>query len=164
MIAVPGHEPKSRFAAMSVEAANDIAALSSVDLLVVEADGSKLRPFKAPAEHEPVIPSSATHVCVVVGAGVLDAPLDEEHVHRPERVRAIAGDAEVVTPEVIAAVMASPRGGRRGVEARGYTVVVNQADTHLDAARRTASAVRAAGVGQVLVTSLRADDPVLDAG
>src|SRR5262249_25524361 len=49
--------------------------------LVNEADGSRMRPFKAPAGHEPVIPSATTLVVPVVGADVFGQPLDAEHVH-----------------------------------------------------------------------------------
>ena len=55
--------------------------------LLNEADGSRRRPFKAPARHEPAIPPETTLVVPVVGADVFGAPLDAEHVHRPELVR-----------------------------------------------------------------------------
>ncbi len=160
VIAVPGHEPKARFAAMNIETVEAMARIESLGLLALEADGSRLRAFKAPGEHEPVIPPSATHVCVVVGLAALGAPLDDEHVHRPERVRAIVGDEPVVTDEVIAAVLASEQGGRRSVGDRHYAAVINQADRNLDAAQRLAEVVRAAGVERVVVASLRDDDPV----
>ena len=46
-------------------------------LVGVEADGSKGRPFKAPATHEPVLPEGVDIVAAVIGAGVLGRPLDE---------------------------------------------------------------------------------------
>jgi molybdenum cofactor cytidylyltransferase len=160
VIAVPGHEPKSRFAAMALDTVEAMARLDGLGLLALEADGSKLRPFKAPAEHEPVIPDCATHVCVVVGLPALGAALDEEHVHRPERVRAIVGEEPVVTAEVIASVLAHEQGGRRHVGERRYAVVINQADLDPDAARDLARVVHGAGVERVVVASLREDDPV----
>ena len=60
-----------------------IAAQPAVDAMIVEADGSRRLPFKAPAAHEPVIPTSATVVVPLVGLDVLGQPLDAEHVHRP---------------------------------------------------------------------------------
>jgi probable selenium-dependent hydroxylase accessory protein YqeC len=162
VLAVPERQPKARLGAMSIPTVEAIARIDGLGLLALEADGSKLRSFKAPADHEPVIPPSATHVCVVVGLDALGAPLDEAHVHRPERVRAIVGDEPIVTPEVIAAVLASEQGGRRAVDARLYTAVINKADINVDAARELAEAVRAAGVDRVLVSSLRAEDPVFE--
>ena len=35
---------------------SELIALQDVDAVLVEADGSRMRPFKAPAEHEPVVP------------------------------------------------------------------------------------------------------------
>jgi molybdenum cofactor cytidylyltransferase len=54
--------------------------------LVNEADGSRMRPFKAPAAREPVIPVETTLVVPVVGADVFGRTLDPDHVHRPELV------------------------------------------------------------------------------
>jgi molybdenum cofactor cytidylyltransferase len=62
-----------------------------------EADGSRMRPFKAPAEHEPVIPAETTLVVIVVGADVLGKTLDADQVHRPELVGALCG-APLGTP------------------------------------------------------------------
>ncbi|KAA3657021.1 MAG: putative selenium-dependent hydroxylase accessory protein YqeC, partial [Chloroflexi bacterium] len=56
-----------------------------VDLVLIEADGSRMRPIKAPAAHEPVIPPKTTHVIPVVGIDALDKPLAEV-AHRPELV------------------------------------------------------------------------------
>lgn len=89
-------------------------------LVVVEADGSAHRPFKAPAEHEPVIPAASTDVVVCVGLTVLGKPLDVRWVHRPERVAALAG-VEAGAPigaDAVARVLAHPMGGRKGVPGR----------------------------------------------
>jgi probable selenium-dependent hydroxylase accessory protein YqeC len=84
--------------------------------VLVEADGSRGLPFKAPADHEPVIPSSATLVVVVVGIDALGRPIGET-AHRAERVLALTGRSvdDPVTPEDIVAVVAHPDGGRKNV-------------------------------------------------
>jgi molybdenum cofactor cytidylyltransferase len=86
-------------------------------IVLVEADGSAHRPFKAPAAHEPVIPAAATDVVVCVGLQVLGQPLDGRWVHRPELVRELAGvaDGAEVTAEAVAEVLLHPAGGRKGV-------------------------------------------------
>ena len=92
-----------------------IAAQPAVDVVIVEADGSRRLPFKAPAAHEPVIPTSATIVVPLVGLDVLGQPLDAEHVHRPQLVAELTGAAlgDPVTPAMIAAVLAHPQGGAK---------------------------------------------------
>lgn len=64
-----------------------LARLASVQAVVVEADGSRERPLKAPADHEPVIPPCATDVIHVVGLSALGKPLHSDWVHRPERCK-----------------------------------------------------------------------------
>ncbi len=52
--------------------------------LLVEADGSRQKPLKAWAEHEPAVPAFADQVVQVAGLSALGKPLQEEHVHRVE--------------------------------------------------------------------------------
>lgn len=69
-----------------------IRALSSYwDLVLVEADGSKHLPVKAPAEHEPVIPELCDVVLGCVGLDCLGLSMDEHHVHRPALFGAVTG-------------------------------------------------------------------------
>lgn len=58
--------------------------------LVLEADGARKHNVKAPAPHEPVIPSVCTHVIAVIGADALNRVI-EDQAHRPLRVAAVAG-------------------------------------------------------------------------
>ena len=59
-----------------------LCAQKFFDFILVEADGAKHKPIKAPADHEPVIPSSTTMVIGVIGLDALDKSIDEETVHR----------------------------------------------------------------------------------
>lgn len=160
MLVVAGVEPQpaGRLAPLAPEDVAALAAVEGIDAILVEADGSRARAFKAPGDHEPVIPDAATHVVAVVGASVLGEPLDGMHVHRPERVRAIVPG---LSPDafcdatLVARVLAHGGGGRRHAGPRPFAVVVNQADTHGEAARAIAEAVRGAGISLVLVTALR---------
>ena len=89
-----------------------------VDLVVVEADGARTRPAKAPADHEPVIPPAATVVVAVIGADALDRVI-EDQCHRPLRVGAVVGcrSYDRLTPERAAVLLSSDRGGRKSVPA-----------------------------------------------
>jgi probable selenium-dependent hydroxylase accessory protein YqeC len=51
--------------------------------LLIEADGSRQKPLKAWAEHEPPIPDFVKHVVQVIGLSGLGKPLNDEFVHRP---------------------------------------------------------------------------------
>lgn len=52
--------------------------------LLIEADGSRRHPVKAPAEHEPPIPDFVDTVVVTVGLSALGQPCTTDWVHRPE--------------------------------------------------------------------------------
>ena len=59
--------------------------------LLIEADGSRGLPLKAPDRHEPVIPAWVSDVVVVMGMAGFEKLLTAEYVHRPERFSEIAG-------------------------------------------------------------------------
>ncbi len=60
-------------------------------LVLVEADGSRRLPLKAPAEYEPVVPAETALTVGVLGLDALGWPMDERTVHRPERFAAVTG-------------------------------------------------------------------------
>jgi molybdenum cofactor cytidylyltransferase len=133
-----------------------------------EADGSRMRPFKAPAEHEPVIPAETTLVVPLVGADVFGKTLDAESVHRPELISALSGAplGAPITPEIVARVLAHPEGGRKGVPAGARVVVlINKVEGLPDRtpARETAERLlREPAIQSVVLTTLRGDKPVLE--
>lgn len=79
------------------------------DYILVEADGSKQKSIKAPAVHEPVIPSSTTKTVGVIGLSVLNKNVDTE-VFRAEIFKKICGDNSVVNLEQIFRLVTSPQG------------------------------------------------------
>jgi probable selenium-dependent hydroxylase accessory protein YqeC len=131
--------------------------------LLNEADGSRMRPFKAPADYEPVIPADTTLVVPVVGADVFGKSLDADHVHRPELVCALSGapPGTPITPAIVARVLAHPQGGRKGVPAGARVVVlINKVDSLPDRApaRETAERLlREPAIHSVVLASLRAE-------
>jgi molybdenum cofactor cytidylyltransferase len=134
-----------------------------------EADGSRMRPFKAPAAHEPVIPVETTLVVPMVGADVFGKPLHAEHVHRPELVSALSGapPGSPITPEIVARVLAHADGGRKGVPAGARVIVViNKVERLQDRAPAREAAerlLREPMIQAVLLTALRGEEPVLEA-
>ena len=65
--------------------------LESGSAVLVEADGSRMLPVKAPAPHEPAMPASATIVLGLIGLDCLGRPMDGSTVHRPELFCALTG-------------------------------------------------------------------------
>ena len=100
--------------------------------LLIEADGSRQRPLKAPAEWEPPIPDFVETVAVVAGLSGLRQPLSDEFVHRPELFARLSGltMGETISPEALLRVLTHPSGGMKNIPAPARRLVLlNQADT-----------------------------------
>lgn len=100
-------------------------------LLLVEADGSRRKPLKAPAAHEPVIPLWVDEVVVVAGMSGLGSTLEAGHIHRPERFAALSGlnEGQQVTVEGLAKVLLVKVGGLKAIPpTAARTVLLNQCD------------------------------------
>merc|ERR1719215_2123306 len=138
------------------------------DVVVVEADGSRKLPFKAPeVPREPALPVGVTAVVAVVGIDCVGKPLLENHVCRADAVAAVAG-VELgcsVTADIIGRVLgdrnlwchdAALEAARVADCVPQFYAVVNKAET--PEAREQAGDVvaallqRAQGLGGIFVT------------
>lgn len=54
------------------------------DILLIEADGARMKAMKGPGDHEPVVVPFSTTTIGVIGLDAVGNPLDQDHVHRPE--------------------------------------------------------------------------------
>lgn len=100
--------------------------------LLIEADGSRRRPLKAPAGYEPVIPAWVDTVVVVTGLSALGEPLSSEWVHRPERFAELSGlsSGDRITVGALARLLTSTAGGLKAIPPGARRVaLLNQADT-----------------------------------
>lgn len=108
-----------------------VAAQRWFGRILIEADGAAHRPLKAPAAHEPVIPSCTDAVVMVAGASGLGEPLDERCVFRPGIFAALsdAAPGQAVSAQALARVIAHRDGLARGAPASATrSLLINQAD------------------------------------
>jgi len=123
---------ETRLTGFAPELVDGVSATRHFDRILVEADGSARKPLKAPAAHEPVIPSSTDALIIVAGLNGLGLPLDEEHVFRAAIWAQLSGIelGSLVTPESLARVVAHPEGLARGCPVRASRMLyLNRADT-----------------------------------
>ncbi|MCK4490431.1 MAG: putative selenium-dependent hydroxylase accessory protein YqeC, partial [Anaerolineales bacterium] len=100
--------------------------------LLIEADGARQLPIKAPADHEPAIPEFVDTVIVVAGLSGLGKPLNENWVHRPEIFSDLVGVplGSEVTSQLLAAALTSFRGGLKNIPASARKLLlINQLDS-----------------------------------
>ncbi len=114
--------------------------------LLIEADGSKRLPLKAPGEYEPVIPGWVKTVIVVAGLTGLGKPCNNAYIHRAEIFARLSGlqPDQPVGEEALVRVLCDPQGGLKGIPKNARKVVLlNQADnpSSLAAATRMATSL-----------------------
>ncbi len=163
---VPEREGDDRYRGFEPLLIDELADIDPV--VLVKADGARMRRFKAPGEHEPRIPRRARTVVAIASAHVIGEPLDEGLVHRPERVADIADIAvgETVTPDVVATVLTSQDGGRKDVPPEaGFVALVNMVDDEEDlaAGRAIADAIHdRLERCRVVLAAMRESDPIVE--
>lgn len=82
------------------------------EFILVEGDGSKRKPIKAPAVHEPVIPSRSTCVVGVVGLDAIGLTATEDNVHRAFEFCGLTGlpEGAVINEQAIVELIRNPMG------------------------------------------------------
>jgi molybdenum cofactor cytidylyltransferase len=160
---------RGRVHGASRELIASLSARPDVDAVLVEADGSRSRPFKAPGEHEPVVPPITTILVPIAGLTSLGTPLDEDHVHRAEIAAALAGvpAGSAVSEETIASVLSHREGGAKQLPDGARLVpLLNKADTDTELHRGRSIAellLTHPIVDTVAICSMQREAPVLEA-
>lgn len=149
----PAKEGKLSAPDLSMEA---LAACA--DYVLVEADGAKRLPLKAPAEHEPVIPQGTRLVIAVAGLDGIGRTIGDA-AFRPERYAALCGkaEAEQITARDVARVLTHPDGQRKDVpKGARFSVLLNKADddARKSAARAIATELEQYGIERVVIAAL----------
>ena len=152
------------------ETIDALATDTGVDVIIVEADGARNHPFKAPAPYEPVIPSCTTLVVPVVGLDVVTQPLNEQTVHRPELVSQLTGlqPGRPVTVDTVTQVLCHPQGGLKNVPPQARVIpLLNKAESsdRVTAAREIATKLlNCERIDSAVIGSVQAvDDPIFEA-
>jgi probable selenium-dependent hydroxylase accessory protein YqeC len=147
----------------------DRIATLKLAYIIVEADGSRSKPIKAPNATEPVIPESTTLVIPVVGMDALGAKLSEEKVFRPEIISRITGLAlgELITEDVIATLLTHPQGIVKGTPSGARIVpLLNKMDqSNISLGRALALKILEKGqlrIHKVVLGQLQSDKPVVE--
>lgn len=99
--------------------------------VLIEADGSRMLPLKAPAGHEPPIPGWVNHVVYMIGLSALGKPLTSENVFRAEIFSDLIGaeSGKPVDLEKLVRYAQHPLGGLKNIPVGARrTLFANQLD------------------------------------
>jgi len=123
---------KNKLKSVAAEFLEQVHARRYFDAIIVEADGARRLPIKAPADYEPVMPSCATMVIGCIGMDALGTPVDEDHVHRAQLFCGLTGahPHEAVNVDHIVRLISAPNGlFKAAPRPARRTVLLNKADT-----------------------------------
>lgn len=139
------------------------------DLLLIEADGARRLPFKAPHDHEPVIPPETTLVIPIAALTVLGQPLDDEHVYNAQAMIDRFGfyPGSPVKSPWVAQVLRDETMGLRGVPEQARVMALLNGTPAAGYVRARARLIarlilRSPRVQGVVLGSARAADPVIE--
>lgn len=110
----------------------EFSQMGSFNFILVEADGAKGKPLKAPAAHEPVIPPSTNLTVVVIGIDACWCLLHEDNIHRPEIISEITGVkmGGVLQPKDIASLAVCRQGLLKGIPYHSRVfILINKVDS-----------------------------------
>jgi molybdenum cofactor cytidylyltransferase len=139
---VAGGRVPDKVTGLSPAAVDDLFHRTHADHVLVEADGARGMAIKAPADHEPVIPSASTTVIVVASIDAVGHPITEV-AHRHVLVAQLIGTHpdSPLTVEGAATVLLHRNGGMKGIPAGARVVMAVTMVT--PATRETADALTA---------------------
>jgi probable selenium-dependent hydroxylase accessory protein YqeC len=141
-----------------------------IDGVIVEADGAKRRPLKAPREGEPVIPSRSTLIIGLLGLDGLDKELNEENAFQVDRLSRLTGTprGERISEETFIHLALHPEGLFKGSPSEARRVVLlNQVDLLKEKERAIRLGQRILEEGspkieRILLGQLQKEPPVLE--
>ncbi|WP_022666655.1 selenium cofactor biosynthesis protein YqeC [Desulfospira joergensenii] len=120
---IKGYEP---------EALSPVLDHPVFDAVLIEADGARMRPVKAPAPHEPVIPPQTRMVMGVIGLDCLGRALDDGIAHRPKRLAGLSGrkTGDPITPDLLTDLALAEQGiFKSAAQNMEKILILNKADT-----------------------------------
>jgi probable selenium-dependent hydroxylase accessory protein YqeC len=158
---------QGKFNGIGASTVDELAEMG-VAILIIEADGARHKPVKAPSATEPVIPHSTTLVIPVTGMDALGAKLTKEAVFRPEIVSRITGleIGGMLTEEHIATLVTHELGIAKGAPPGARIMpLLNKIGPHNEAAGRTIARMilekKHPQVKEVVLGNVQNVDPVI---
>ncbi len=160
-------EKGTKIKGFSREEVEHIRSSGLFDILLVEADGARGRPIKAPAPYEPVLPLNTDIAAGVIGIDSVGTEIDEKNIHRPEIFTRVTKTAigDILTPLIVAKLIISQRGLFKDTSPNSRKIVIfNKSETlsRFQAAKEIAGNIsESIGIERILITSMTGNDPVM---
>ncbi|MDA0999451.1 MAG: selenium cofactor biosynthesis protein YqeC [bacterium] len=128
---VPGAPGQTRMKLDGFEAGEIESFRREAGMVLVEGDGARGLPIKAPGPGEPVVPPGTDVVLGVIGLDAVGTPIDEAHAFRPALLAAVAGQppGSPITAETLGRLAAHPAGLFKGAPPQARRIlIINKSD------------------------------------
>lgn len=153
----------------SIEWTKQVLDTVDSDVLLIEADSSGGKPFKAPYADEPAIPKEASLVIPIASLGALDKPLDDENIYNSQAMMDKYGfyPGSPIRSPWIAQVLRDEELGLQGIPDKARVIAfINQTpnEGYLRGRARLIAklALQSPRFNGIALGSIRAADPVLE--
>ena len=135
-----------KLAGLPPEQPYELLTRGGADVVIVEADGARHLMIKAPAAHEPVIPTHTNLALLLISAEALNQPLTPNIAHRAERVASVVGlnPGDILTPAHVARLVTSEQGALKHIPetAPAYLLLTHAMPERQQAMQELAALVR----------------------
>jgi probable selenium-dependent hydroxylase accessory protein YqeC len=163
-------QSENKLIGLHPEIIDALAATKLFGWIIVEADGAARKPLKVPADHEPVIPMSTTHVTGICGLSAVGNPFTNKWVHRPERFAEITGlnIGQTIPAKILGDILIHERGIFKNTPSSALRLAfLNQADVPggNDAGKRIAELLMGkekTGLNRIIIGQVKSSPPVLE--
>ncbi|MDO5708175.1 MAG: selenium cofactor biosynthesis protein YqeC [Andreesenia angusta] len=152
---------KDKVKGLEEETIDYIANEDIFDYILIEADGAKRRPIKAPRDGEPLIPNCTDIVIGIIGLDAYGKDIDEDTIHRLEifkDILEINDREEFLDVDIIADLVVHPKGLFKNSEDKERYLLLNKADTEelLEVGRRIKEEIpESLGIKDIYITSFK---------
>lgn len=104
------------------------------DLVLIEADGAKHLPCKAPRAQEPVLLTECDTILAVFELKSIGRPLEEVcfGLEEAKRLLGITKTGHIVTPTDAVTLLSSEQGGRKNIGDRSFFAMLHQCDIGME--------------------------------
>lgn len=120
-------------------------AASFAEITIFEADGARNLSLKAHNDFDPVVPSFATHVVILIGSDAVNTRINDGFVHRKDLFcsKWNLTYTDILTPEIISTVVTHPKGYLSKVKTNIPIIYfINKAGAYYDNAKMLAESIR----------------------
>lgn len=162
-------DPETKVRGLSLDVISQLREKSPFSVIIVEADGAKQLPIKAPSRHEPCLPEYVDLVIGVTGADAILVKADPKQIHRWEIFSELTQclEHQIIDEHILTGLINSPVGLFKHVPNHAKRIwVINKVDltSSYPALKNTAKSVLSSStqLDEIWLASMSSESPIIE--